>query len=1113
MPQSLVDFSQFSTPTTKERKEAAGVTQSEATTEKTEAEINKLNLTLPAVKEKADADAKVAAYNAANLGFEDANKEFQKQYVAWRAGSAEDFFDKINQLQKAVRVLRSGKQITGPLFNQLPPLVKTLTSPQSTDVRSDVEKIVQGALRETLGAQFTQVEGDRLLARIFDPNLPEQFVAENVEAELNKIAALAKSREAMSRYYEENSTLKGYRPDEWLPKVEADFKVMQGVPAKEQAAAEAMSYRDAMNDIGGDPLRGWRLRPGEEQQLVAYANSNDFTPEGFVAMASDMIRMASGEEPNMANLLAETREIAKRPKGARLGGVNYSAVDEAAARNAGLSDVALQALKNLPESGVMMVSSLLSPVSDALRSTVLGERVGVYKTFPDLIADVAAKAGIGETDQATLDALSASMVDRYGSMAGFKQAVATDPLGVIGDASVIFTLGGSAAARAPGVIGRAGTATARVGAALDPLSFAGNMAARGATALPEGVKAAPGTIAREGLSMTTGAPASAFGQAFERGAGRQRVGATPITEAFREGISGDVMPETLVENAKSAMQEMRSAASRDYRSGMVDISKDKTVLSFDELDRTLDKMRADAMYKGEVVKPEVLNTVDDMQTIVNNWRGLDPAEFHTPEGFDKLKQRLFEATENIPFDDRTRRRAAGAVYGAVKDTIRSQAPTYSKVMDQYSDAQQTLGRMESELGLGRGAVDTAATKLTQRPPSRKGRDDLVSLLADYDPKLAAQVAGEQLSPVFPRGLRSVGAGVGTALGAIGNVASLGLISPRLMGEAAYGAGRASVPIGQAIDVIQQNPAAVLAAQRGIAATEATELERENQEMLERYGLALPPTISDAGTIEEQVTPEILRLAAEQPAPGVNLGGFEPQYEAPVAEVAPAEAPGPKGGDMIVVDNRDAVYDPTAEAYIFVDTGEIARKAMQRGGMVQGYNRGGRKKPERSGAEVARDFGRTVLRGVTFANNDEIEAALRAAPAIFSGRYGEAYDDEAASVRQQMDAYKKDHPYWAAGGEIGGMMLTSAVPGLQGLSAARVAQMTPRARAAYEAALATGQGGVYGAGDARNTAEIPSSVAREGALGAVGYPVARGIGRAGTLAVKKIPGVSKLRRGK
>lgn len=921
----------------------AGTAQKRATTEKTVAETEKLDLTLPSVKQKADADAAVAAYNAANLGFEDANKEFQKQYVAWRSGGAEDFFDKIKQLRMAVRVLRSGRQITGPLFNQLPPLVKTLVSPESTDVRGDVEKIVQGALRETLGAQFTQVEGDRLLARIYNPELPETMVAENVEAELNKIAALAKSREAMSRYYEENSTLKGYRPDEWLPQVEADFKIMQSVPKDERAAAEALSYREAMNNIGGTPLQGWRLRPGEEQLLIDYANSAEFTPEGFADMLGEMIVLASGQEPDRASLMAEARDIAKRPEGARLGSVDYSNVDAAAARNAGLSDVAIQALKNAPASATMVVSSLLSPVSDALRSAVLGERVGFYKTFPDLIADVASKAGIGETDEATINALADVMVERYGSFEGFKQAVASDPVGIVGDASIILTMGGSAAGRVPGVVGRAGRATARVGEAIDPLSFAGSLVSRGFSALPEGAKTAPGRVAAEGLSMTTGAPASAFREAFERGAGRQRVGVTPLTEEFRAGIAGGIPPEDLVARAKSAMQEMREAASRDYRSGMVDISKDKSILSFDELDKALADMRRDAMYKGEVVKPDVLATVDEMETIINDWRALDPAEFHTPEGFDKLKQRLFEATENIPFDDKTRRRAAGAVYGATKDTIRKQAPTYSGVMDQYADAQQTLGRMESELGLGRGPIDTAATKLTQRPPSRKGRDDLLTLLADYDPKLAAQVAGEQLSPIMPRGLRGVGAGLGTAL-AVGNIASLGTLSPRVMGELAYGAGRASVPIGQTVDFIRQNPSATLAAQRGIAAMEATEAELAQQELLERYGLLMPPSIGEGGTLVDQVAPEVMRTAAEQAAVEDLTSRYAgPTVDATGAEVPPPEAPKPKAGDMIVVDNRDAIYDPVAKAYVFADTREIARKVMKRGGAVKGYKKGGRAK--------------------------------------------------------------------------------------------------------------------------------------------------------------------------
>ncbi len=1093
MSQSLVDFSQFDAPTSKQRVQEAGVAQSEAATRKTERETEKLDLTLPAVKQKADADAAVALYNASNLGFEDANKEFQKQYVAWRAGSAEDFFDKIKQLQKAVRVLRSGKQITGPLFNQLPPLVKTLTSPQSTDVRSDVEKIVQGALRETLGAQFTQVEGDRLLARIFDPNLPEEFVAENVEAELNKIAALAKSREAMSRYYEENSTLKGYRPDDWLPQVEADFKVMEAVPKREQAAAEETNYRDAMADIGGDPLRGWRLRPGEEQQLIAYINSADFTPDGFVKMASDMIRTASGEEPNMPSLLAEARAIAKRPVGNRVAGVNYSAVDDAAVRNAGLSDVAIQAMKNLPASSVTMVSSLLSPVSDALRSTVLGERVGVYKTFPDLIADVAAKAGIGETDQKTLDALSASMSDRYGSLDGFKQAVATDPLGVIGDASVIFTLGGSAAARAPGVIGRAGTRTANVGQALDPLSFAGSMARR---VTPDAVTPeATGRLAAEGLGMTTGAPASAFQQAFERGAGRQRAGVTPLTETFREGMAGAVDPTDMVARAKTAMQEMRDAASREYRSGMVDISKDKDILSFNELDNALDQMRRDAMYKGEVVKPDVLATVGDMETIINDWRALDPKEFHTPEGFDKLKQRLFEATESIPLDDRTRRRAAGAVYGATKETINKQAPTYAGIMDTYADAQQTLGRMESELGLGRGPVDTAAVKLTQRPPSRKGREDLLTLLADYDPKLAAQVAGEQLSPVFPRGLRGVGTGLGVTLGSIGNIATLGTLSPRLMGEVAYGAGRASVPIGNVVDVVQRNPAALLAAQRGLAAGEATEAEREQQELFERYGLSLPPTISDAGTIEEQVTPEILRLAAEQPTPGINLGGFEPTYADVEPEAAPAQT-------TQIIDGRVTDIDPVTGKRVFVDTGEPV-VTMQRGGAVKGYKGGGLLDylPD---AEDVTGFGRSVAEGAMFGYNDNVEARLRA---LFD-KDPEAYKRELDRIRRAQIKYKQDHPVFAGIGEGVGTVGTALVPGMQGLSAARLATMGPKARAAYELALATGQGAAYGGGtmyDDPDSKRDPLAVfASETAGGMLSYPAGRAAVAGGRALSRRVP---------
>jgi hypothetical protein len=1073
MSQSLVDFSKFGAPTGKQRETEAGISQAQASTRKTERETEKLDVTLPAVKEKADADAAVATYNANNLGFEKANEEFQKQYVVWRSGEASEFFDNIKQLSQAVRVLRSGKQITGAMYNRLPELIRNAVNPNSTNIRGDVEKVIQSSLRTTLGAQFTQVEGDRFLARVFNPDLPESMNADNVEAELNKIRDIAAGREAMARYYEENGTLKGYRPDEWRPLVEKEFNVMQGVPPAEREAAAVENYREAMNNIGGDPLRGWRLRPNEEQQIVAYANSPDFTEKGFVDLVASLTEQATGRPADRARLAEEARTIGMRPVGARIGGVDYTSVDAEAARNAGLSDVAIQALKNIPESGVQLVSSLLSPVSDALRSAVLGERVGVYKTLPDLVADVAAKAGIGDTDQATLDALSAALSDRYGSLAGFKQAVAKDPLGVVGDASVILTMGGAAAARVPGRVGAVGRAAEKAGAAIDPLSFAGSMAAR---TMPDNLAARTGNVAAEGASLSTGAPASAFRQAFERGAGRQRIGVNPISESFREGISGAVDPAELVSNAKQAMGDIRDAASQDYRSGMVDISADKTVLSFDELDKTLAQMRADTMYKGEVVKPEALATVDSLQKVVDQWKALDPAEFHTPEGFDKLKQRLFEETENIPFDDRVRRRVAGAVYGATKNTIASQAPAYAKVMDQYADVQDVLKRMESELGLGQAPVDTAATKITQRPPSRKGRDDLVSLLAEYDPKLGAQVAGEQLSSMMPRGLRGVGAGLGVTLGSIGNIATLGTLSPRLMGEAAYGLGRASVPVGQGIDFLQQNPAGVLAAQRGLALTEATEAERERQELMDRYGFSLPAPTEGVAPVERPIT-----VLGEEPASarGINLGGFEPTYENVEPEAAPVQT-------TQIIDGRVTDIDQVTGQRVFLDTGEPVER-MKRGGAVKGYNRGG---------TALRDRARSVGQGVTFGFGDEIEGGIRAlGSALREGDLSslrQKYLQERDMVRAQQKAYEDARPVESLLYEGGGAMLTGLIPGAQGATAARMAQLAARSPKLARAAGVAADTALYGAGTAESVRDIPRSIRDEALFAVPMYGAAEGV---------------------
>lgn len=82
------------------------------------------------------------------------------------------------------------------------------------------------------------------------------------------------------------------------------------------------------------------------------------------------------------------------------------------------------------------------------------------------------------------DQVGGLLADRYGSMDKFKSTAMQDPVGLLGDASMILTGGGSAAAKMPGMIGKAGKTAQRAGMAMEPINMA-----RGAakTAIAKGV--------------------------------------------------------------------------------------------------------------------------------------------------------------------------------------------------------------------------------------------------------------------------------------------------------------------------------------------------------------------------------------------------------------------------------------------------------------------------------------------------------------------------------------------------------------------------------------------------------------------------------------------------
>lgn len=271
-------------------------------------------------------------------------------------------------------------------------------------------------------------------------------------------------------------------------------------------------------------------------------------------------------------------------------------------------------------------------------------------------------------------------------------------------------------------------------------------------------------------------------------------------EAFLSSLRGSAAPEEVVDIAKSALAKIRDARNVEYMSGMVDVTKDAKQLSFDGVESAISKIRGAAEYKGKAVNPEAVARLKEVQNAISEWKAGEPADFHTVQGFDALKQRIGAVLEQTT--PHTKASAVvGNAYNAVRDEIAKQAPGYAKVMKDYEEASSAIRDMEGALSL----KDTWARKSTTEAALRKLQSVMrnnvqtaygnrlrmaQSLDEASGGMLMPSLAGQSLSSVTPRGLGNVMAGA-SAIGSLahpGVAATLPLQSPRLVGEAAYGLG-------------------------------------------------------------------------------------------------------------------------------------------------------------------------------------------------------------------------------------------------------------------------------------------------------------------------------------
>jgi len=306
------------------------------------------------------------------------------------------------------------------------------------------------------------------------------------------------------------------------------------------------------------------------------------------------------------------------------------------------------------------------------------------------------------------------------------------------------------------------------------------------------------TGAKNALGAATGTSAEAVGGAFGSG----KAGATE----FLDNMRGKANFDDVVDSAKAGLQKMRADRGADYRSGMLDISNDKSVLDFSPIDKAVKQVQSIGSYKGVQTNKHASGIVDELAAKVDEWKSLDPTEFHTPEGLDALKQAIGDIRDSTQFGTSSRK-AADSVYNAVKNEISKQAPTYSNVMKGYSEASGKLKEIEKALSLGdKASKDTAMRKLQSltRNNAQTNYGNRLSLANQLEQEggvsLTPAISGQAMSSWAPRGMTgaiSKAGGAALAGASVVNpallpyLATMPLTSPRLIGELAYKAGRAT----------------------------------------------------------------------------------------------------------------------------------------------------------------------------------------------------------------------------------------------------------------------------------------------------------------------------------
>lgn len=197
-------------------------------------------------------------------GWQKIDEEFAQVYVDWNKGAADSAYKNIGGLKTVLNALEGGEQLTGAVIGMSPDVALKIFNPEAVDARQRVESVIQQSMKEILGAQFTEKEGERLVARSYDPALQPAQNAARLKAMVMMLEGAAAAKEQMIEHFREKGTLSGFKRTNMPTAGDFERAMEAAAPltkerrdslAKPQNAPQIGTIVDGYRFTGGDPSK------------------------------------------------------------------------------------------------------------------------------------------------------------------------------------------------------------------------------------------------------------------------------------------------------------------------------------------------------------------------------------------------------------------------------------------------------------------------------------------------------------------------------------------------------------------------------------------------------------------------------------------------------------------------------------------------------------------------------------------------------------------------------------------------------------------------------------------------------------------------------------------